>query len=506
MNLLSLRNISKAFYGVPVLEDISLDIVQGDIHGIVGENGAGKSTLMNIISGLVRQDTGEIYFENKKMVLSHPRDAEVLGVVHIHQELNVVPYLSIVENLFLGKELHTCGVLQHARMNAIAVDTMKKLKQHIDVRTPMKDISIGHQQIVEIAKALLHNTVKLIILDEPTSSLTDKETVILFDIIRQLQQSKKVSFMYISHRLSELFTICDRVTVLRDGALVDTSAIAHTHIEDVASKMLGKKMNGQYRMLSRNTPSLTDTKEVMRVENLSKYKKFSHIHFNLYEGEILGFFGLIGAGRTDLINALYGISAADSGKIFLYGKEYRYPTPYRSIQQHIGYLSENRSTEGIFANLDTGTNIVINSYNTLSRYGVISLKKESRVIQKLIHALSIKVSHSTRSILTLSGGNQQKALLARNLAHPLKILILDEPTRGIDIGAKREVYKIMKELTERGIAVLMVSSELDEVLHIADRVAIMCEGVLTATIPVKNAHQEMIMKYATNVHEEVNVL
>lgn len=502
MTCVSIEHISKQFYGIPVLNDVSMNIGNSEIFGLIGENGAGKSTLMNIISGLVPRDDGKIILNGVEHNFVHPRVAEQHGIIHIHQELNIFPDLKVVDNLFLGKEIHKYGVLDKTTMNDTSKEIFSRLGQDFDIQEFAGNLSIGHQQMIEIAKAFLHNDVKLIILDEPTASLAENESTKLFEIMELLRSKEGVSFVYVSHRLQELFRVCDTITVLRDGKCIGTRQSKETTLDEIVTMMIGRTIEDQYVNSDKSTTIknhlVATQEEVLRVHKINRKHKFQNISFSLYKGEILGFSGLIGAGRTDVMHAIFGSYPPESGTIFIEGQNYTHPSPSTSLRKGIAFLSEDRKEEGILDNFSVMSNISISNYTKISTMGMISPEKETNLVESLISQLSIKVANFQNSILTLSGGNQQKSLFARSLNIELKILILDEPTRGVDVGAKRDIYQIMHKLTEQGIAIIVVSSDLPEILGISDRIAVMHEGSLIEIVDKKQANQELIMHLSTN--------
>ncbi len=498
MNILRIHNISKSFFGVQVLHKVSFAVQQSEIHGLVGENGAGKSTLMNIISGMLPKDEGEIYVNGEPCVFHHPTEAEKAGIIHIHQELTILPELSVIENLFLGKELHSFGVLNEKKMYRKAYEIFDTLGLDIDITKKAYQLSLGHQQIIEIAKALLSDNPALIILDEPTSSLANAEIEKLFEVMLHLKHTKKVSFIYVSHRMNELFRMCDSITILRDGAYITSTPTKDTTIDQVISRMIGRKIEEQYGSTVHVDTSIYDKEPLLQVKGISKKTQFKNVTFNAYAGEILGFYGLVGSGRTDVLKAIFGAEHVDSGTILFDNTSITYSSPSHSIQQGIGFLSEDRKLEGVLANFNVIKNISISNFSEISKFGYIQQKKEHATVESLINKLSVKVSNSHNSILSLSGGNQQKALLSRCLNYPLRLLLLDEPTRGIDVGSKQDIYAIMRSLGEQGIAIIMVSSDLLEIIQVADRVAVMHEGSLMKILQKEELHQETIMHLSTN--------
>ena len=488
--LLRIRNITKIFPGVKALDQVSLQVEVGEVHALVGENGAGKSTLVNIISGVLRPDSGEMTLDQRKYAPANPRESQILGIGFVHQEMALCPHLSIAENVFIGRlprKLAALADFEKARVETGGL--LKKFATDLDPKTKVQELTIANQQIVEIIKALSLDC-RLLILDEPTSSLTEAETENLFQIITDLK-SRGISILYISHRLSEVFQICDRISVLRDGGLVKTLAVADTSEDEVISQMVGRSIEAFYPAKHPNAGE-----EILRVEDLSCGKKFQHISFSVRGGEILGLSGLIGAGRSEVARALCGIDRYEKGQVYLDGKKIRFNNSYEAIQSKIAYLTENRKTEGLFLKLAIKTNIVVTSLKTITRRKLVDRGKEESLTRKYIEILRIKTAGLQQKVLNLSGGNQQKVMVAKWLAINPVVLFMDEPTRGIDVGAKTEIHYLMRELCNRGIGIVLISSELPEIIGMCDRVIVMNEGLKTGELVGEEITEENIMRLA----------
>ncbi|WHY80214.1 sugar ABC transporter ATP-binding protein [Neobacillus sp. WH10] len=491
MNVIEMNNISKSFNGVPVLKKVDFSLKLGEIHALMGENGAGKSTLMKILLGIYDKDEGIIRVDGHEFSFKSPKDAEKHGIAIIHQELNVIPSLSVMENMFLGRDLcyGKSGILRTAEMNEKTKQYLKQLGLDIDPREEVKNLSIGQQQMIEIARALSINA-KVLIMDEPTAALTDREIEHLFDIMNELK-AQGVSIVYISHRMEEIFAMCDRITVLRDGTYVGTEEVKNLDLDKVVQMMVGRELGERY-------PERIPYEDVerFRVEGLSDGKRIKDISFSAKKGEIVGVAGLMGAGRTEIVKALFGVTK-QSGKVYLDGKEVVIKRPMDAIKHGIGYVTEDRKGEGLVLDLSVKENIALPNLNDIASKGVISNQKENKLVKEMIQKLRIKTSSPSLSVKALSGGNQQKIVFGKWLGIKPKLLILDEPTRGVDIGAKKEIYEIMNELTNEGVTILMISSELPEILGMSDRILVMHEGKLVTELTRQEATQETIMHAAT---------
>lgn len=496
--MLSVENITKKFSGIVALENISLELHAGKVNALIGENGAGKSTLMKILSGVYQDFEGRIIFKGNPVQFSNPREAQDGGIAIMHQELNLIPYLSIRENIFLGREITTpWGTLDKKEMRRKTQVLLDKLKLTADPDTLVSRLKVGQQQVVEIAKALLMDS-EVIIMDEPTSAISESEVEVLFGIIEDLKREQK-TIVYISHKLDELFRIADRYIVLRDGRMIESGEMEGINQDDIIHKMVGREI----KMMRKQTKGMHHTallsvediclKHPTRVgENMLK-----HISFQVGRGEIVGIFGLMGAGRTELLETLFGLHPrSSSGKISIEQQEVRCKAPTEAIKAGIALVPEDRKKDGLVLGMDVKTNISLPTLKSIEKLGILSDSKELTLAGKYIEDLKIKTSSERQAAKNLSGGNQQKIVLAKWLATKPKILMLDEPTRGIDINAKNEIYKLILKLADAGLAIIMVSSELPEILAISDRILVMAEGSLTAELPVHEASEDIILKAA----------
>jgi len=490
---LKMKGISKKFPGVKALDSVDFEVTKGEVHGLVGENGAGKSTLIKILTGAYAKDEGHIYINNTELNIANPRYAIDMGIAAIYQELNLSPYLSVAENIFLGKEFKSKSIIKFLdwkKTREEAAKLLKELGQNIDVNTPVKNLGIGQQQMVEIAKALSTNA-SIIIMDEPTSSLSINETEELFNAIDRLRQ-KGISVIFISHRLEEVLKICDRVTVMRDGKKIVTLKTTSANKSEIIKYMVGRSLEHQYpkKFVKRG-------KEALRVENLTRFGSFENISFVAYSGEILGISGLVGAGRTEIARSIFGADPLDKGDIYVYGKRCNISCPMDAMKQGIALLTEDRKGQGLILQQDLINNITLSNLNEFREILFIDYKKLYRKSEQLSKKLNIKTPSLLKKVVELSGGNQQKVVIAKWLCYNAKIFIFDEPTRGIDVGAKVEVYNIMNELVSEGACVIMISSELPEILGMSDRIIVVHEGRITGEFSRENANQELIMKAAT---------
>jgi len=489
--VLEMRRIVKDFPGVRALDSVNFELRAAEVHALVGENGAGKSTLMKILGGVYRPDGGEICLQGRVLNIVDPRHARLLGIAVVHQELSMFPGLSVSENILGGEQpvRGLFGIVDRQKTRARAGRVLAQFELNIDADTPVRTLPIAHQQIVEIARALLQDA-RILVLDEPTSALTEREKEMLFKAIRGLKASG-FSVVYISHRLQEVFEIADRITVLRDGRKVDTVSASSTDIDGLIRMMVGRTLTDFFGH-NASPPG----EELLRVSALSCGSRFRDISFSLRRGEILGFAGLIGAGRTELARVLFGVDRADAGTITLKGKEIHLSSPSQAIRSAIAYLSENRRVEGLFRGMDVRANIVVTHLQDYSRFGLMSKKAEEAAALEYVTRLRIQTPDVERAVSNLSGGNQQKVVLARWLAVKPEILIVDEPTRGIDVGAKAEIYALLRSLAAQGMGIILISSELPEVLGMSDRIAVLYEGRMTGLIPKSEATQEKIMALA----------
>ncbi|MGM0756048.1 MAG: sugar ABC transporter ATP-binding protein [Bacillota bacterium] len=490
MNI-EMHNIHKAFGKNTVLSGVSFDLVTGEVHALMGENGAGKSTLMNLLTGLYSLDQGTIQIDGKETAFKNPKEAEQHGIAFIHQELNIWPDMTVLENLFIGKEIYTkLGLLDTKKMKALAQTQLDRLSVNLSLDQDAGSCSVGQKQMIEIAKALMTDA-KVIIMDEPTAALTDREIEKLFQVIESLKK-EGVSIVYISHRMEEIFAICDRITIMRDGKTVDTKAIPETDFHEVVKKMVGRELTDRY---PKRTPSKGDI--VLEVKQATRKGRFQDISFSVKAGEIVGVAGLMGAGRTEMMRSLFGLDPLDKGEIWVHGKKAVIKKPSDAVKLGIGFITEDRKDEGLMLDASIRENIGLPNLDSFSPKGLIDKKNEQDFVDLLIKRLTIKTASSEISARSLSGGNQQKVVIAKWIGIQPKVLILDEPTRGVDVGAKREIYQLMNELTDRGVAMLMVSSELPEILGMSDRVLVIHEGTINGELDQTEATQERIMTLAT---------
>lgn len=495
---LELRGVSKSFPGVKALDNVQLALRPGTVHALMGENGAGKSTLMKCLFGIYKMDAGEIYIDGEKVEITSPDDAMDKGIAMVHQELQPVPARSVAENLYLGrfptKNYGPIKVIDHKKMYEDTEMWLKEVKMDFDPKALLGTLSIGQMQSVEIAKAVSHQA-KVVIFDEPTSSLSDNEVEALFRIMNDLRD-KGVAMVYISHKMDEIKRISDDITIMRDGTYVGTWRTEDLTTDEIITKMVGRELTNVY---PEHKAEIGDV--VMEVKNLTSInpKSFRDVSFNIRKGEILGFGGLVGAQRTELVEGIFGIRNVESGEVIINGKNVKIKHPIEAMNAGIGLITEDRRGNGIFGCLSIKDNVGVSIYNKyLKAKMVLEHKKINKVVDDSIKMLSIKTPSMKQHISNLSGGNQQKVIIARWLANDPDILIMDEPTRGIDVGAKHEIYEIMNDLAAQGKAIIMISSEMPELIGMSDRICVMCNGKLTGVISDKaDMTQEKIMSYAT---------
>ena len=491
----SISHVCKEFPGVKALDDVNFDVREGEIHAIVGENGAGKSTLMNILSGVYKPTSGKIIFDGKEVSPNAPIEASALGIAMIHQELSLSHTLSVAENIFQARQPKgRFGLIDKKKLYA---DSRALLDQvglkDMDPSTLVRNINVSQQQQVEIAKALSQNA-RFLILDEPTSALTPNETKVLFGIMADLKR-KGFTMLYISHKLDEIMSISDRITVLRDGKYIGTLVTKETTITDMISMMVGREYSGGYtRMHYMDDNDYTKARPLMEVKNLSVKGKVEDVSFTLYEGEVLGLAGLVGAGRSEVLQAVFGADPRVSGQVFVNGEELTRKNTSEAIRHGIGLVPEGRKTQGLYLKFSVEDNMTIVWLNsTLKSLGLINSKSEAEHAQAYRERLRVKTPSLEQRIVNLSGGNQQKAIIARWLMNEPKILFLDEPTQGIDVGAKNEIYEIIDELAASGVSVVMVSSEMQENISLCDRIVVLYEGKITGTIRHSEANEKSVM-------------
>ncbi|QUH25841.1 ATP-binding cassette domain-containing protein [Serpentinicella alkaliphila] len=495
--IVKMRGISKDFSGVKALKEVDFNIYQGKIMALLGENGAGKSTLMKILTGVYEKTSGEVYFNGEKVHIKNTKEAQRMGITIIHQELNLLPNLSIGENIFLGREpVNSLGLIEWNRLFGDAKTIMDRLGIVEKPETLVGELSIGKQQMVEIAKALSLNA-QVIVMDEPTGALTDKETESLFKVIKELRAEGR-SIVYISHRLKEIFEICDDVTIMRDGQFIAEYPVKEMNEDMMIELMVGRKLNEQYPYITSEVGDIQ-----LQVKNLNN-PYIHNISFNLRGGEIVGLAGLMGSGRTELARTIYGVLDIESGEVEVQGKKVQIKNPGQAIKHGVAYVSEDRKKNGVVLGLNIKENISLSILQKLSGiFGSILRNKEEEVAIKSIEAMSIKASGINQLVKNLSGGNQQKVSLSKSLMTSPKVLILDEPTRGVDVGAKREIYDIINKFKQSGIGILMISSEIPEILGMSDRVLVMHEGRITGCLEREKANQESIMRLAVGNTEVI---
>lgn len=488
---IEMRGIDKLFGSNQVLKQAGFTLESGEVHALMGENGAGKSTLMKILTGVYTKDAGTVLVDGKEVNYKNPQEAEKAGIVFIYQELNVMFDLTVEENLFMGKEIHgKFGICDKKAMQKKAQEALNILGVNISPKTVMAELSVGQQQMVEICKALMADA-KVIIMDEPTAALTQSETVALFKVIESLRK-KGVSMVYISHRMEEIFELCDRITVLRDGSYIGVKNIPETNMNEIVKMMIGREIGERYP--SRNVKI---GKEVLKVKELTRKGTFHDVNFSVRAGEVLGVSGLMGAGRTEIMQAIFGNLSYESGTIEIDGKEVKISNPRQAMEHGIGFITEDRKTEGLMLDKSIRENISLCNLRRISKSSVISREAEKNMVAEAIKDLNIKCFGSYHECNNLSGGNQQKVVLAKWILTNPKILILDEPTRGVDIGAKKEIYSIINKLAAQGVAIIMVSSELPEVLGMSDNIMVVREGEVRGIISYEEANQERVMTLAT---------
>jgi ABC-type sugar transport system, ATPase component len=475
---------------VQALSDVSFDLLPGEVHALLGENGAGKSTLMKIFSGVYIKDEGEIFINGEKTEIHTPSRAQELGIGIIHQELNLCRHLTVAENIFLGREAAKFGVMNAKEQNRKAKELLDRLNVEIDPKALVRELPVSKQQMVEICKTLSMNA-NIIIMDEPTSALTDKEIEDLFRIILDLKKQGK-GIIYISHRLEELARITDRITILRDGKFISTHKFSEITLPEIIAKMVGRNLKEKFPRIE-SVPGRT----ILEVKNLNAGKNVRDVSFKLREGEILGFAGLMGAGRTETVRALFGADPKETGEIFLDGKNVVIRQPADAIKAGLFAVPEDRKHDGLCVKLSVIDNLTMPNLDMVSAAGVLSAKKSKNLASKMVDNLKIKTPHLQQYVKNLSGGNQQKIVVGKWLLRDARVVMFDEPTRGIDVAAKVEIYNIMNELKKQGVGVLFVSSELPEILGMSDRVVVMCNGQIKAELETMKTTQEEILHYAT---------
>lgn len=496
--ILRAESISKSFGGIKALDNVSLELYKGSVNAIVGENGAGKSTLMKILAGAYQEYEGELFLDGNKVAFANPKDAQHYGISIIYQELNLFPYLSVSENIFLGREFtNRFGLIDYKKMHSEARTLLDRLDLQINPQIQVSNLRIGQQQIIEIAHALSLES-RIVIMDEPTSAISEHEIDVLFELIRSLK-AQGVTIVYITHKLDELFQIADYLTVLRDGKFISSCPISDVSQDDIVKMMVGRNMKDFFVKSNHVQP-----REVLSVKDicLAHPKRqgdyiVDHVSFTVKAGEVLGLSGLMGAGRTELLETIFGLhSKKSSGNIRLNGRELKFNSPIDAINSGIGFITEDRKQEGLVLQMSVASNISLVSLKQTEKFGFLSTKLENRLARNYVERLKIKTSSIQKMVENLSGGNQQKVIIAKWLAIHPSVLLLDEPTRGIDINAKNEIYKLISELAQNGLAIVIVSSELPEIMAISDRIIVLSEGKQTAEFTHAQATEELIMKAA----------
>lgn len=488
--LLQIQNVTKRFPGVLALNNVSFDVERGKVHALVGENGAGKSTLMKILSGVYQADGGQILFKRQPIDYTNPRQAQAAGITTIYQELNQIPLLTVMENIFLGSEITRGPLINWKEIRQQSRALLEKLHVDVDPTVQLSQLGVGQAQMIEVAKAL-HHDAELIIMDEPTAALSLREIENLFEIVRELRDNG-VAVIFISHHLDEAFEICDTITVLRDGEHISTQPTESLNMDELIRLMVGRRLDEQF-------PKEVAEKgeELLRVENLNQEGKLYNINFSVHAGEVLGVAGLVGAGRTELMRAIFRADLIDSGQVYVEGKPIKIDNPCDAIRQGIALLTEDRKSQGLLLHLSTKDNISITVLDDFVRWLLIESKKEQELARQYVKSIDIKISGLGQLARNLSGGNQQKVVLSKWLATRPKVLLFDEPTRGIDVGAKVEIYKLINAFVADGGAVIMVSSELPEILGMSDRIMVIHQGHVSGFLDRSEATQERIMEMAT---------
>jgi ribose transport system ATP-binding protein len=491
--LVLMKGIEKRFPGVHAIAGGHFELRAGEVHALLGENGAGKSTLMKVLAGIYGKDGGRIFYKGREVEVPTPRAAQDMGISMIHQELNLMPHLTVAHNIFIGREPRRgFGVLDEKAINERAQQLFDNLHINLNPRAKVADLTVAMQQMVEIAKALSFGF-EVLIMDEPTAALTETEITELFRIIRQLRDTG-VGIVYISHRLEEIKQIADRVTVMRDGHYIDTVNTADVTIDRIINMMVGRTI---YEAAP-EIPEVPNEEILLEVRGFNRGRQVRNVSFNLKRGEILGFAGLVGAGRTEVARAIFGADRATSGAVMVRGKPVQIRSPQDAVSAGIGYLSEDRKRYGLALGMDVETNIVMATFNRFLRWlGWVDTSKTRQTANRYVQALAVKTPSLQQIVKNLSGGNQQKVIIGKWLTANTEILIFDEPTRGIDVGAKSEIYKLLNELAQQGKGIIMISSELPEILRMSHRIVVMCEGRITGELTSAEATQEKIMALAT---------
>ncbi len=491
--ILELRNITKVFPGVKALDGVNFQLKAGEIHALMGENGAGKSTFIKVITGVHHAEEGEMFVDGQRVDFKSPLDAQKLGIAAIYQHVTSYPHLTVTENVFMGHEIIRRGVIQWKEMNRIAGDLLKELDADFQPTATMGTLSVAQQQMVEIAKALSTNA-RIIIMDEPTAALTRNESEELYRITEKLRDDGK-SVIFISHRLEDMYRLASRVTVFRDAHYIGTYNVAEIKPPELIKAMVGREIKDLFPK-----PEITPGKEVLRVEHLGRTGYFKDVSFNIHAGEIVGLTGLVGAGRTEVVQTIFGVEHYNEGKIFVDGAEVHITKPRDAMQLGIGLLTEDRQTQGLILSWGIGRNITLPEIGKFSHNFITDEKRENQESKKYAEQMAVKAVTVFDLASSLSGGNQQKVVVAKALTSDLKLLIMDEPTKGVDVGAKAQIYHIIGDLARQGMAVLMISSEMPEILGMSDRIYVMCDGRVTGELNAAEATQERILELAMTKH------
>lgn len=484
--ILELKGITKIFPGVKALDHVQFQLLPGEVHALMGENGAGKSTFIKVITGVHKAEEGEMYLDGKKVNFKGPRDAQEAGIAAVYQHPTSYPHLSVAENIFMGHEIMKNGMIQWSAMNAEANKLLQDLDADFDAKAEMGTLSVAQQQMVEIAKAMSTNA-KIIILDEPTASLTKSESEKLYTLVDQMKENG-VSVIFISHRFEDMYRLASRVTVFRDSQYIGTYPVDGITNADLIRAMVGREITTMYPK-----PEVKIGKEILRVEKLSRVGFFKDVSFNVHAGEILGMTGLVGAGRTEVVEAICGITHADEGKVYMEGEEVKISKPSDAMEKGIILLPEDRQKEGLIMSWGLGRNVTLPTMGKYAKHGLNDNQKERELAKDLLESVDTKAVDIFQPASSLSGGNQQKVVVAKALGQEMKVVIMDEPTKGVDVGAKAEIYSIMGDLAEQGYAIILISSEMPEILGMADRILVMCNGHKTGELNRDEATQEVIL-------------
>jgi monosaccharide-transporting ATPase len=491
--LLSMQGISKSFLGVPALVDADFEVARGEVHALIGQNGAGKSTLIKVLTGVLSRDAGRIEFDGRDVAFSSPHAAQLAGLSTIYQEVNLVPFRSVAENVFLNREPKRFGLIDWGRMNSEAAAILHRLDLHVDVTRPLYEYAVATQQMTALARAL-STEARLVIMDEPTSALAEQEVQTLFRVIRQLK-GEGISVVFVSHRLDELYAVSDRVTVMRDGRTIETCPMSEISRYELVSTMLGRELAEQLsNRRADEDDALAGRPPMLEAVDLRRGRALDGVSVSIRPGEIVGLAGLLGSGRTETARVIFGADPLDSGTVAVDGKQLHLRSPADAVRKKIGFSSEDRKTEGIIAQLSVRENLTLALLPHLRRHGIVDHRRQTETVDRFIKAIGIKCSSPDQPIRELSGGNQQKVLLARWLCTNPKLLILDEPTRGIDVGAKRDIQLLVRQLADEGLAVLLISSELEEIIADSNRVVTLRDGRSVAELTGDQITEDALMQ------------